>query len=51
LIDTEASKQCMATDTSAGKWFTIAGWVVQVLGWAFAALFVAGFAGAVRRPG
>jgi hypothetical protein len=30
-------------------WLSIAGWVLRVLAWAFAALFIAGFTGAVRK--
>jgi hypothetical protein len=30
-------------------WLTAAGWVLQVLAWVFAALFIAGFTGAVRK--
>jgi hypothetical protein len=30
-------------------WLTAAGWVLRVLGWAFAALFIAGFTSAVRK--
>jgi hypothetical protein len=30
-------------------WLTAAGWVLQILAWAFAALFIAGFTSAVRK--
>ena len=31
------------------SWLTAAGWVLQLLAWAFAALFIAGFTSAVRK--
>lgn len=49
LIKTTARDQCDITDTSAGGWLTVEGWVLQVLAWAFATLFVAGFTSAVRK--
>jgi hypothetical protein len=30
-------------------WLTAAGWVLRLLAWAFAALFIAGFTSAVRK--
>jgi hypothetical protein len=51
LIKTGARETCAMTGTAAGQSLTVAGWVLQLLGWAFATLFVAGFTGAVRRPG
>jgi hypothetical protein len=51
LIDTEASKQCVPTTEAAGQWLTAAGWVLQLLAWAFAGLFAAGFTSAVRKAG
>jgi hypothetical protein len=51
LVKTGARQQRDVTDTAAGQWLTVAGWALQLLGWAFATLFVAGFTGAVRRPG
>jgi hypothetical protein len=32
-----------------GAWLSVAGWVLRVLAWAFAALFFAGFTSAVRK--
>jgi hypothetical protein len=34
----------------SAQWFVVGGWLVTVLGWAFATLFVAGFTGLVRKP-
>jgi len=41
----------VATDSASvtATWLTAAGWVLQLLAWAFAALFIAGFTSAVRR--
>jgi hypothetical protein len=50
LVSTAAGNACRPTDTGSGDVLTVAGWVLQVLAWAFATLFVAGFTGAVRRP-
>lgn len=33
----------------AAAWLTTAGWVLQLLAWAFAALFIAGFTSAARK--
>jgi hypothetical protein len=30
-------------------WLTAAGWVLRLLAWVFAALFIAGFTSAVRK--
>jgi hypothetical protein len=49
LIKTAARDQCDVTESSAGRWLTVEGWVLQVLAWAFATLFVAGFTSAVRK--
>jgi hypothetical protein len=51
LIKTDARQACDMTGTPAGRSLTIASWVLQLLSWAFATLFVAGFTSAVRRPG
>ena len=50
LLRTGARQQCEATGSAAGQWLIAAGWLLQLLGWVFATLFVAGFTGAVRRP-
>ena len=41
----------MARDSASvtAAWLTAAGWVLQLLAWAFAALFIAGFTSAVRK--
>jgi hypothetical protein len=49
LINTGAQSYCHVSSTAAGQVITAAGWGLQVLAWAFAALFVAGFTGAVRK--
>lgn len=50
LIATGAADVC-AIDTRrvAGQALTVAGWLLQLSGWAFATLFVAGFTGVIRR--
>jgi hypothetical protein len=43
---------CDLTRDSAsvtGTWLTVVGWVLRVLAWTFAALFIAGFTSAVRK--
>jgi len=35
--------------SAAAAWLAAAGWVLQVLEWVFAALFIAGFTGGVRK--
>lgn len=49
LIKTGARSRCDTTETANGQRLTAAGWGLQVLAWAFASLFVAGFTGAVRK--
>jgi hypothetical protein len=49
LIKTGARTQCDLTTTPAGQWLTVSSWGLQVLAWAFATLFIAGFTGAVRK--
>jgi hypothetical protein len=47
-----ARAQCDLTPHSESVtafWLTVAGWVLRVLAWAFAALFIAGFTSAVRK--
>ena len=47
-----ARAQCdLAKDSAsaAATWLTVGGWVLQILAWAFAALFIAGFTSAVRK--
>jgi hypothetical protein len=49
LISTPARVRCEATSTATGSALTITGWVLRLMAWAFATLFIAGFTGAVRR--
>jgi hypothetical protein len=49
LIKSGARNQCDLTSTATGQRLTIYGWGLQVLAWAFATLFIAGFTGAVRK--
>ncbi len=47
-----ARAACDLTGDSASvtaAWLTAAGWVLRLLAWAFAALFIAGFTSAVRK--
>ena len=47
LVDTGVSTTC--TTVSHGQWLILFGLMLQLLGWAFATLFVAGFTNAVRK--
>ncbi|MGI5521101.1 hypothetical protein ACQEUX_09100 [Micromonospora sp. CA-259024] len=49
LLKTSARDRCQPTDTPAGQALTIAGWILQLLAWSFATLFIAGFTSAVRK--
>jgi hypothetical protein len=49
LIKTGAGDRCQPTNTPAGQTLTIAGWILQLLAWTFATLFIAGFTSAVRK--
>jgi hypothetical protein len=49
LINTGARDRCQPTNTAAGQTLTIAGWLLRLLAWAFATLFIAGFTSAVRK--
>jgi hypothetical protein len=49
LINTGARDLCDTTDSATGQALTVAAWVLQLLAWAFAALFIAGFTSAVRN--
>jgi hypothetical protein len=49
LISTPARLRCEATNSGAGQALTITGWVLRLMAWAFATLFIAGFTGAVRK--
>jgi hypothetical protein len=49
LINPGAQAHCETTASRSGQVLTFTGWVLQLLAWAFATLFVVGFTGAVRR--
>jgi hypothetical protein len=49
LLKTNAGANCGITSTTPGQALTVAGWVLQLLAWAFATLFIAGFTGVVRK--
>ncbi|MEV6302364.1 hypothetical protein AB0M02_23315 [Actinoplanes sp. NPDC051861] len=49
LLKTGARETCAPTTAPAGQALAVAGWFLQALAWAFAALFIAGFTGAVRK--
>ena len=49
LVKTATRDICAPTPTALGQALTVAGWLLQALAWAFAALFIAGFTGAVRK--
>jgi hypothetical protein len=49
LVKTGARDHCNTTASTTGQALTVAGWGLQLLAWAFATLFVAGFTGAVRK--
>jgi hypothetical protein len=49
LIKTGTRDHCDTTTSTTGQVLTAAGWGLQLLAWAFATLFVAGFTGAVRK--
>lgn len=49
LVKLGGPPKCELNHTTAGQWYTAGGWVIQILGWSFATLSVAGFTGLVRR--
>ena len=49
LINTGARDRCDLTSGTTGELLAVAGWSLQLLAWAFATLFIAGFTGAVRK--
>jgi hypothetical protein len=49
VISTGARARCDYTDTTIGAILTASGWVLRLLIWAFATLFIAGFTGVVRK--
>jgi hypothetical protein len=49
---TAAREECDLTTDSASvtaTWLSVVSWVLRVLAWMFAALFIAGFTSAVRK--
>jgi hypothetical protein len=49
LVKTGIRVHCDTTASTTGQVLTVAGWGLQLLAWAFATLFVAGFTGIVRK--
>ncbi|MCP2258865.1 hypothetical protein LX15_002563 [Streptoalloteichus tenebrarius] len=50
LVGTGGRQRCEITTASApGQWHLAVAHLLQVLGWAFATLFVAGYTGIVRK--
>ncbi|MEU4253212.1 hypothetical protein AB0F15_38030 [Amycolatopsis sp. NPDC026612] len=49
LINSGARARCEPTSTPNGQILAYSGWVLRLLAWSFATLFVAGFTGAVRK--
>jgi hypothetical protein len=49
LIKTGIRDHCDTTASTTGQVLTAVGWGLQVLAWAFATLFIAGFTGIVRK--
>jgi hypothetical protein len=49
LVKTGARDHCDTTISTTGEVLTVAGWGLQLVAWAFATLFVAGFTSAVRK--
>ena len=49
LVTTDVTTTCTTTATTAGEWLSAIGLAAQIIGWAFATLFVAGFTSAVRK--
>ena len=49
LVKFGGTPRCELANGPAGQWATGAGWAIQILGWSFATLSVAGFTGLVRK--
>ncbi|GLY44591.1 hypothetical protein Amsp01_106140 [Amycolatopsis sp. NBRC 101858] len=50
VVRLASQRQCeFVPTTPAGQWYVVAGWIVTLLGWGFATLFVAGYTGLVRK--
>jgi len=49
LVKLGGTPRCELANGAAGQWATTAGWALQILGWSFATLSVAGFTGLVRK--
>jgi hypothetical protein len=50
LLGMSVAIRCELTNASSAQWVFVASMVLQVFGWAFLTLFVAGFTGIVRKP-
>jgi len=49
LVKVDAARCSVDTGSGAGQFVLASTWLLQILAWAFATLFVAGFTGLVRR--
>jgi len=50
LVKPDSQQRCqLATSTGLGQAVVVSTWLLQILAWAFATLFVAGFTGLVRK--
>jgi hypothetical protein len=49
ILKTTTRSQCDLTMTATGEHLLIITWILQILAWVFATLFIAGFTGAVRK--
>ena len=49
VIDAGVRNQCNITTSATGQALDTASWALQLLAWAFATLFIAGFTGIIRR--
>ncbi|MCZ7474715.1 hypothetical protein [Micromonospora sp. WMMC273] len=49
MLRTGTAADCHPTGSATGDALTVAAWLLQVFAWALAALFIAGFTGAVRK--
>jgi hypothetical protein len=49
LVKLGGQPRCEFNNSTEGQWYTAGGWVIQLLGWSFATLSVAGFTGLVRK--
>ncbi|WP_460354292.1 hypothetical protein [Actinoallomurus acanthiterrae] len=50
LVNTSSRQRCNLTATKPSEeWIVAVGWVFQIVGWALATLFVAGYTGLIRK--